>query len=72
MKKMVLSLGVLLVMTGSIAYTQQQLVTVAVSPFDVRGIFTQDDADAVYELFTGELAAAGSVRVVWTGIALTR
>jgi TolB-like protein len=39
-------------------------LTVAVSPFEVRGGFSRDDADAVYELFVGELAASGSVRVV--------
>jgi TolB-like protein len=61
---MYLSLGVLLAISG-IAYAQQ--LTVAVSPFDVRGGFTQDDADAVYELFVAELAVSGSVRVVDRG-----
>jgi TolB-like protein len=64
MKKVFLGIGVLLVMGG--AYAQQQL-TVAVSPFELRGGFTQDDANAVYELFVGELAAAGTVRVVDRG-----
>jgi TolB-like protein len=45
------------------AYAQQQL-TVAVSPFEARGGFTKDDADVVYELFVGELAATASVNVV--------
>jgi TolB-like protein len=63
MKKMVLWFGVLLLAVNSGAFAQQ-LITVAVSPFDVRGSFTKDDADAVYELFVGELAANGSVRVV--------
>jgi hypothetical protein len=63
MKNMVLGLGVLWVMISGIAYAQQ--LTVAVSPFVVwRGAVTRDDADAVYELFVGELAASGSVRVV--------
>jgi TolB-like protein len=67
MKKMFFGLGVLLLMmsggiAGGIAYAQQ--LTVAVSPFDVRGGFTQDDADTVYELFVGQLAAGGAVRVV--------
>jgi TolB-like protein len=62
MKKTVLSLGVLLMVINNISYAQQ--ITVAVSPFEVRGGFTKDDADTVYELFVGELAAAASVRVV--------
>jgi TolB-like protein len=65
MKKMFLSFGVLLLVINNIAYTQQ--ITVAVSPFEVRGGFTKDDADAVYELFVGELAVGGTVRVVDRG-----
>ncbi|MDR3355927.1 MAG: DUF1566 domain-containing protein [Spirochaetaceae bacterium] len=64
MKKMFFSLLVLLLATGAFA---QQLITVAVSPFDARGGFTRDDADTVYELFVGELAVSGSVRVVDRG-----
>jgi TolB-like protein len=63
MKKTALYLGVLLLTINSAAFTQQP-ITVAVSPFDVRGSFTKDDADAAYELFVGELAANGTVRVV--------
>jgi TolB-like protein len=62
MRKAFLSLAVLLLTVNSVARAQQ--LTVAVSPFEVRGGFTQDDADAVYELFVGELAVSGGVRVV--------
>jgi TolB-like protein len=65
MKNVVLRLGVLLLLVSSVGFGQQ--LTVAVSPFDARGGFTKDDADTVYELFVGELAAAGSVRVVDRG-----
>ncbi|MDR1901422.1 MAG: DUF1566 domain-containing protein [Treponema sp.] len=62
MKNTFLALAVLLLAVNSIIHTEQ--LTVAVSPFDVRGGFTQDDADAVYQLFVGELAVSGGVRVV--------
>jgi TolB-like protein len=65
MKKVFLSFGIVLLMIGNSISAQQ--LTVAVSPFDARGGFTKDDAEAVYELFVGELAVSGPVRVVDRG-----
>jgi TolB-like protein len=62
MKKVFFSFGVVLLMIGNSISAQQ--LTVAVSPFDARGGFTKDDAEAVYELFVGELAVSGPVKVV--------
>jgi hypothetical protein len=60
MKKLCLS--VCLALLGLSTFAQQ--LTVAVAPFDIRSGFTQDEAAAVYELFVGELAVSGTVRVV--------
>jgi TolB-like protein len=60
MKKLFLSLC--LILAAFTAFAQQ--LTVAVEPFEVRGNIPRSDADTVYELFVGELAVSGSVKVV--------
>jgi TolB-like protein len=60
MKKLLLSLCLL--PAAFTAFAQQ--LTVAVEPFEVRGNISRSDADTVYELFVGELAVSGSVKVV--------
>jgi TolB-like protein len=59
-------MALLAVTAAAFAQTQSPLV-VAVSPFEVRGGFTQDEADVITELFIIELAAAGTVKVVDRG-----
>jgi TolB-like protein len=61
---MMKKLMAIIVFVLAAGHAAAQQLTVAVSPFDVRDGFTQDDADAVYELFVGELAVSGSVKVV--------
>jgi len=52
----------LLVFLGFTAYTQQ--LTVAVSTFDAKGGLSKDEAEAVTELFIGELVKNRTVKVV--------
>jgi TolB-like protein len=42
----------------------QQRVTVAIAPFEEKSGITKSDADAVTEIFTAELLASNSVRIV--------
>jgi TolB-like protein len=42
----------------------QQQLTVAVSPFEVRGEFSKDNAEVITELFTSELVAENQLKVV--------
>lgn len=60
MKKLFVPLFLFAAFTAAFA----QQLTVAVSPFDVRGGFTKDEADVIYELFVSELVTNGQVKVV--------
>lgn len=59
MKKLFIVLGMLLVVTSMFAQTN----TVAVVPFDYKGV-SSDDAETITEIFTSEYAAASSITVV--------
>jgi TolB-like protein len=61
MKKM-FALIVCMTVCGAAVFAQQ--LTVAVSPFDVRSGFTNDEAEVIYELFTTDLVSTGKVTVV--------
>jgi TolB-like protein len=52
----------LFVLFGLVAFAQQR--TVAVSPFEISGGFSQDEADVITELFTTELGSNKELRVV--------
>jgi TolB-like protein len=63
MKRIILAL-ILLPFAFPVFGQQARQLTVAVSPFDVRGGFDQNDADTIYEIFVSELVTSGKVKVV--------
>ena len=60
LKKLFFVLGMLLVVTSMMF---AQINTVAVVPFDYKGV-SSDDAETITEIFTSEYAAASSITVV--------
>jgi TolB-like protein len=57
--------GMVMVLVAGVCFSQQaRQLTVAVSPFEVRGGVNPGDAETIYEIFVGELVTSGKVRVV--------
>ena len=65
MKKTAFTLLALFAITGLFA---QQQYTIAVTPFELVGGFTQNDADVIYELFITELGRTKGIKVVDRGV----